>query len=80
MVPEAKQPPAYKLATLPAGESVTWRFTVRITGFGRVSVQPFISVPAQISLDPGLALLEIPNPRSRPPCPAPPGGGGGVYI
>jgi len=53
MVPEAKQPPAYKLALLPARESVRWRFTVRITGFGRISVQPFISLPVEIPLEAG---------------------------
>lgn len=53
MIPEAKQPPAYKLATLPPQESVSWRFAVRITGFGRISVQPFVSLPVNIPLQPG---------------------------
>lgn len=53
MVPEAKQPPAYKLALLPARESVRWRFTVRITAFGRISVQPFVSLPVEVPLEAG---------------------------
>lgn len=57
MVPEAKQPPAYKLAVLPAGQSVVWRFTVRIIGFGRVAVQPLILIPAKVPMDSGALLL-----------------------
>ena len=53
MVPEAKQPPAYKLALLPAREAVRWRFSVRITGFGRISVQPFVSLPVDVPLETG---------------------------
>jgi len=55
IVPEAKQPPAYKLAMLPARDSVRWRFTVRITGFGRTSVQPFVSLPVEVPLEAGTA-------------------------
>lgn len=60
MLPEAKQPPAYKLSTLPAGQSVVWRFTVHIVGFGRVSIQPFIQLTANGPLDSGT------DPRTEP--------------
>ena len=53
---EAKQPPAYRLAVLPARDSVTWRFTVQITSFGRACVQAFVSLPVQVPLEPGKAL------------------------
>ena len=53
MVPEAKQPPAYKLAILPSKESVTWRFSLRITGFGRISIQPFVLLPVQVPFEQG---------------------------
>ena len=55
MVPEAKQPPAYKLAVLPSGESVTWRFSLRITAFGRISVQPFVLLPVVVNTIPGMS-------------------------
>lgn len=61
MVPEAKQPPAYMLAVLPSRDQVTWRFDLRIVGFGRISVQPFISLPVNIQQDPGEILLQHPN-------------------
>ena len=53
MVPEAKQPPAYKLAILPSKESVTWRFSLRIRGFGRISIQPFVLLPVQVPFEQG---------------------------
>ncbi len=53
MVPTIKMPPVHKLSSIPAAESVTWRLTFTVLGFGRLTVQAFILLPAKVSVLPG---------------------------
>ncbi len=56
MVPAIKLPPVHKLASIPAGEALTWRLGFKVLGFGRLSVQAFILLPARVAVLPGEKL------------------------
>lgn len=53
VVPAIKMPPVHKLSSVPAGESVKWRLAFTVLGFGRLTVQAFILLPAKVSVLPG---------------------------
>jgi hypothetical protein len=52
-VAAVRSPAVHKLATIPAGEAVTWRTSFRITSFDRISLQAFILLPAMCIVQPG---------------------------
>jgi hypothetical protein len=53
MVPAIKIPPVHKLASVPAGEVVTWQLAFKVLCFGRLSVQAIILLPAKVAVLPG---------------------------
>ncbi len=56
-VAAVKAPAVHKLAAIPAGESVAWGATYRITSFDRISLQAFLLLPAKCSVQPGTSLI-----------------------
>lgn len=59
MVPTIKMPPVHKLASISAGEAVSWRLAFTVLGFGRLTVQAFVLLPAKVSVLPGEDTLEV---------------------
>ena len=53
LIPEGRQPPAFRVTTLPAGDSVTWQFTCRVGACARMTVQPYLDLPARAAVIPG---------------------------
>ncbi|KAK9811481.1 hypothetical protein WJX72_004659 [[Myrmecia] bisecta] len=53
MIPASRQPPQYKLAVVPSGEGVRWQMSLSVTDFGRLTVQPFVHLPAKAAMLPG---------------------------
>ena len=53
VVPDSRQPPLYKVAALPGGETLEWRLRFRLTGFGPITVQPLLTLPARSMVLPG---------------------------
>jgi len=51
-----KAPAVHKLAAIPAGESMTWQATYRVTCFDRISLQALILLPAKCAVQPGAAF------------------------
>lgn len=60
IAPDFRQPPLYKMAALPAGETIEWRLRFRLSGFGTLSVQPLLTLPAK--------SLVLPGGPSQPQC------------
>lgn len=48
-------PPVHKLPAVPAGEAVTWRLGFRVLGFGTLTFQAFVMLPAKSAVLPGAA-------------------------
>lgn len=53
VVAAVKAPAVHKLAAIPAGESVAWAASYRVTSFDRITLQAFILLPAKCSVQPG---------------------------
>ena len=53
LIPEGRHPPAFRVATLPAGDSVMWQFTCRVGACARMTVQPYLDLPARAAVIPG---------------------------
>lgn len=53
VVPDSRQPPLYKVAALPAGETLEWRLRLRLSGFGAIAIQPLLTLPARSLVLPG---------------------------
>lgn len=53
LVPDVRLPPMHHLAPLPAGESVTWDVSFRVAAFGRLRIQPLLTLPAKSAVLPG---------------------------
>ena len=58
LIPEGRHPPAFRVATLPAGDSVTWQFTCRVGACARMTVQPYLDLPARAAVIPGERLQQ----------------------
>ncbi|KAK9844880.1 hypothetical protein WJX74_008085 [Apatococcus lobatus] len=50
---EGKAAPLVRVPVLAAGDTTTWQAAFRICGFGRLTIQPYISLPAQAAMLPG---------------------------
>lgn len=59
---EGKAAPLVRVPVLAAGDTTTWQAAFRITGFGRLTIQPYITLPAQAAMLPGA----IGSPPSSP--------------
>lgn len=53
LIPEGRHPPAFRVATLPSGDSVAWQFTCRVGACARMTVQPYLDLPARAAVIPG---------------------------
>ena len=53
VVAAIKAPAVHMLAAIPAGESVTWTGSYRITSFDCMSVQAFLLLPVKCLVQPG---------------------------
>lgn len=49
IVPETKQPALYKIPIIPVGESVQLHIGCFVQACGHLSVQPFVSLPVNMS-------------------------------
>ena len=58
LIPEGRHPPAFRVTTLPAGDSVTWQFTCRVGACARMTVQPYLDLPARAAVIPGELLQQ----------------------
>lgn len=53
LVPDVRLPPVHRAPPLPAGESTAWEVSLRVTAFGRLRVQPLLTLPARSATLPG---------------------------
>ena len=69
VVADSRQPPLYRMAALPAGDTIEWSLRFRLTGFGPITVQPLLTLPAKSLVLPGelprLSLPALPGPDAR---------------
>lgn len=52
-VAAVRAPAVHNMATIPAGEAVTWRANFRVTSFDRISLQAFLLLPVKCIVQPG---------------------------
>lgn len=55
MVPTIRILPVHKLASLPAGEALTWQLAFKVLSFSRLSIQASVLLPAHVAVLPGAA-------------------------
>ncbi|KAK9845774.1 hypothetical protein WJX81_002133 [Elliptochloris bilobata] len=53
LVAHVQLPPVHRAAPLPVGESAVWDVSFRVTAFGRLRVQPLLTLPARSAVLPG---------------------------
>lgn len=53
LMPDVRLPPVHRVSPLPAGESAAWEVSLRVTAFGRLRVQPLLTLPARSATLPG---------------------------